>query len=80
MIVTDNPLCFRSKPREAEAIHFPSEERTPPEMKMYFVFLAAMIKEHYDVNKREYKRKGDASALLYRVSPKTSLRKITYVE
>ena len=49
MIVTESPLCLRSKPREAEAIPFPSDDNTPPEMKMYFVFLAAMIRSKNEV-------------------------------
>ena len=43
MIVTDNPLCFNNKPKEAEAIPFPKEESTPPEMNINLVFFTAMI-------------------------------------
>lgn len=64
MIVTDNPLCLSKSPKDADAIPLPSEERTPPEIKIYFVFFAAM----FDAIVYVYKKR-DANALLIRVSP-----------
>ena len=67
-MVTDNPLCFSNNPNDADAMPLPNEESTPPEIKMYFVFFAAM----FDAKVFVYKKR-DANALLVRVSPKCFL-------
>lgn len=37
-MVTEYPLDFKRKPKDEQAIPFPSDDTTPPVKNMYFVF------------------------------------------
>jgi hypothetical protein len=50
-IVTRSPRAFRSRASEEDVIPLPSEERTPPVMKMYFAgvaFAGVFLSEELD--------------------------------